>query len=82
MCLSCLSYVLFRTGQWRSAIQNARKVLANEDAHPATCASVAAMIGVLRGERRHGNARPAEALFQLRASNLVILEFFGSGYAM
>ena len=71
--------MLFRTGQWRSAIENARKVLANEDAHPATRASVAvvpAMIGVLRGERRHGNARLAEALFQLRASNLVITRIF------
>ena len=79
MCLSCLSYVLFRTGQWRSAIENARKVLATENASPAARASVAvvpAMIGVLRGERRHGNARLAEALFQLRANNLVILEFF------
>ncbi|MBV8278001.1 MAG: hypothetical protein JO170_22435, partial [Verrucomicrobia bacterium] len=79
MCLSCLSYVLFRTGQWRGAIENARKVLEREDAIPAAHASVAivpAMIGVLRGERRHGNARLAAALIQLRANNLVILEFF------
>jgi len=79
MCLSCLGYVLFRTGQWRSAIENARKVLANENAHSATrafMATVLAMISVLRGERRHGNARLAEALCQLRANNVVILEFF------
>ena len=33
------------------------------------------MIGVLRGERRHANARLAEALFRLRANNVVTLEF-------
>src|SRR5258708_29920041 len=33
------------------------------------------MIGVLRGERRHANARLAEALVQLRANNVVTLEF-------
>src|SRR4029077_4241027 len=59
-CLGCLSYVLFRTGQWRSAIENARKVLADKTVHPAArafAAAMPAMIGVLRGERRHGNAR-------------------------
>ncbi len=78
LCLGCLGYVLFRTGQWRSAIENARKVLINKDAHPtarATVAAVPAMIGVLRGERRQGNARLAEALFELRANNVVTLEF-------
>jgi hypothetical protein len=34
------------------------------------------MIGVLRGQRRHANARLAEALSQLRANNVVTLEFF------
>jgi tetratricopeptide (TPR) repeat protein len=79
LCLGCMSFVLFRTGQWRSAIENARKVLANEDAHPVArgfVAVVAAMIGVLRGERRRANARLTEALLQLRANNFLILEFF------
>jgi ATP/maltotriose-dependent transcriptional regulator MalT len=79
LCLGCLSYVLFRTGQWRSAIENARKVLVNEDADPvarALAAVVPAMIGVLRGERRRGNARLTDALFQLRANNFLMLEFF------
>jgi DNA-binding CsgD family transcriptional regulator len=34
-----------------------------------------AMIGVLRGERRHGNARLSDALLQLRANSVVVLEF-------
>jgi tetratricopeptide (TPR) repeat protein len=78
MCLGCLGYALFRTGQWRKAIENARKVLLDEDALPIARAAVAvvpAMIGVLRGERRHANARLAEALLQLRANNVVTLEF-------
>ena len=78
LCLGCLSFVLFRTGQWRSAIENARKVLVNEGADPvarALAAVVPAMIGVLRGERRRGNARLTDALFQLRANNFLILEF-------
>jgi tetratricopeptide (TPR) repeat protein len=34
MCLGCLGYALFRTGQWSKAIENARKVLVNKDALP------------------------------------------------
>jgi DNA-binding NarL/FixJ family response regulator len=78
-CLSCLGYVLFRTGQWRSAIESARKVVMNKGSSRVTRAFMAAlpaMIGVLRGERRRGNARLAEALFELRTNNVVILEFF------
>ena len=78
MCLGCLGYALFRTGQWKKAIENARKVLIDEDALPVARAAVAvvpAMIGVLRGERRHANARLADALLQLRANNVVTLEF-------
>jgi DNA-binding CsgD family transcriptional regulator/tetratricopeptide (TPR) repeat protein len=78
LCLGCLGYALFRTGQWRRAIENARKVLVNEDAFPVARAAVAvvpAMIGVLRGERRHASAHLAEALLQLRANNVVTLEF-------
>jgi DNA-binding CsgD family transcriptional regulator/tetratricopeptide (TPR) repeat protein len=78
-CLSCLGYVLFRTGQWRSAIEGAREVLMDKGASRVTrafMAALAAMIGVLRGERRRGNPRLAEALFELRTNNIVILEFF------
>jgi DNA-binding CsgD family transcriptional regulator/tetratricopeptide (TPR) repeat protein len=78
MCLGCLGYALFRTGQWRKAIKNARRVLTDEDALPIARAAVAvvpAMIGVLRGERRHANARLTDALSQLRANNVVTLEF-------
>src|SRR5258708_39181591 len=35
------------------------------------------MIGVLRGERRHANARLAEAFLEVRANNVVTLEFLG-----
>jgi tetratricopeptide (TPR) repeat protein len=65
LCLGCLGYALFRTGQWRKAIENARKVLVKEDTLPAARAAVAvvpAMIGVLRGERRRANTRLADAL--------------------
>jgi ATP/maltotriose-dependent transcriptional regulator MalT len=79
LCLACLSYALFRTGQWRSAIQNARKVSASEHtdaANRAFAAAVPALIGALRGERRRGNARLTEALVELRANNVLIMEFF------
>jgi DNA-binding CsgD family transcriptional regulator/tetratricopeptide (TPR) repeat protein len=78
MCIGCLGYVLFRAGQWKRAIENARKVLLNEDADPfarAFAGVVPAMIGVLRGERRRGYSRLTEALLQLRANNFLILEF-------
>jgi hypothetical protein len=50
------------------------RVLVNEDADPvarALAAVVPAMIGVRRGERRRGNARLTDALFQLRANNFL-----------
>src|SRR4029077_15892003 len=78
MCLGCLGYALFRSGQWRKAIENSRKVIADEEARPisrAAWAGVPAMIGVLRGERRHAKARLADALLQLRANSIVTLEF-------
>lgn len=78
MCLGCLGYALFRSGQWRKAIENSRKVIADEEARPIARAAVAvvpAMIGVLRGERRHAKARLADALLQLRANSIVTLEF-------
>jgi DNA-binding CsgD family transcriptional regulator/tetratricopeptide (TPR) repeat protein len=78
LCFGCLGYALFRTGQWRKAIENARKVLLNQDVLPLARAAVAvvpAMISALRGERRHADARLAEALLQLRANNLAPLEF-------
>jgi len=78
MCFGCLGYALFRSGQWRKAIENSRKVLSDEDARPIARAAVAvvpAMIGVLRGERRHAKARLADALWQLRANSIVTLEF-------
>src|SRR6202008_3457503 len=78
LCFGCLGYALFRSGQWRKAIENSRKVLSDEDARPIARAAVAvgpAMIGVLRGERRHAKARLADALWQLRANSIVTLEF-------
>ena len=78
MCLGCLGYALFRSGQWREAIENARKVLLDKDAHPIARAAVAvvpAMIGVLRGERPQAKARLADALLHLRSNNIVTLEF-------
>src|SRR5262249_11051035 len=78
MCLGCLWYALCRSGKGKKAIENAGKVLIDEAALPVARAAVAvvpAMISVLRGERRHANARLADALVELRANNVVTLEF-------
>jgi DNA-binding CsgD family transcriptional regulator/tetratricopeptide (TPR) repeat protein len=77
-CLTCLSYVFFRTGEWKRAIETARKVDADETAHPALKAGalgVRAMIAAFRGEQRQTVAQLREAAVGLRRYGILSLEF-------
>jgi DNA-binding CsgD family transcriptional regulator/tetratricopeptide (TPR) repeat protein len=77
VCLGCLSYACFRTGDWKEAVETAREVLADPDLHRALkgiACSVLGMVAAFRGER--SAARHLEAsLSHQRAEGMVGMEF-------
>jgi len=78
-CLSCLSYALFRTGQWAESLEIAREVLADAHAHPelrAVAASTRLLVQVFRGEHRQAAADLPDVLREVRRRGLVGMEFF------
>jgi DNA-binding CsgD family transcriptional regulator/tetratricopeptide (TPR) repeat protein len=77
-CLVCLSYVFFRTGDWKRALEMTRKVSADSEAHPALKAGaigVRALVASFRGEQRQTLSMLAEASLGLRRYGVLSLEF-------
>jgi DNA-binding CsgD family transcriptional regulator/tetratricopeptide (TPR) repeat protein len=77
-CLMCLSYVLFRTGEWKRAQDMARGVVREPDAHPglkSAAEGVLAMIAAFRGEQRGTLERLDETGRVLRRYGVLLLEF-------
>lgn len=79
VCMSCLAYVCFRTGEWKEALATARKVLSCEGTHPVLAAMSQAVIGwvaAFRGERRAALRHLESASQRLRIDGMAGLEFF------
>lgn len=79
VCMSCLAYVCFRTGEWKEALSTARKVLSNGGTHPALDAisqAVTGWIAAFRGERRTALKLLDTASQRLRIDGMAGLEFF------
>jgi len=79
VCMSCLAYVCFRTGDWKEALATARKVLSNKETHPALAAmsqAVTGWIAAFRGERRTAARLLEKATQRLRVDGMAGLEFF------
>lgn len=77
-CLMCLSYVLFRTGEWKRALDMARGVVREPDTHPGLksgAEGVLAMIAAFRGEQRGTLERLDETGRVLRRYGVLLLEF-------
>jgi len=77
-CLACLSYVFFRTGEWKRALATTRDVMADPDTHPALKAGalgVQSMIAAFRGENRQALAGLEEARAGMRRHGVLALEF-------
>jgi ATP/maltotriose-dependent transcriptional regulator MalT len=77
-CLTCLSYVFFRTGDWKRALATTRDVLADDTTHPALKAGatgVQSMIAAFRGENRQALTGLEEARTGLRRFGVLSLEF-------
>lgn len=77
VCMSCLSYACFRTGDWKDAVATAREVLSDPDLHrglKAIACSVLGMVAAFRGERSALRLLE-ESLHHQRAEGMVGMEF-------
>jgi DNA-binding CsgD family transcriptional regulator/tetratricopeptide (TPR) repeat protein len=77
-CLACLSYVFFRTGEWKRALSTTKDVMADPGTHPALKAGalgVQSMIAAFRGENRQALAGMEEARLGMRRYGVLVLEF-------
>jgi DNA-binding CsgD family transcriptional regulator len=77
-CLTCLSYVFFRTGEWKRALDTTRTLLKQSGAHPvmkAGAVGVRAMIAAFRGQHRQAAAKLEESRIALRRFGVLSLEF-------
>jgi len=79
MCHSCLSYALFRTGEWKAALESARTVLSDPGVHPALegiARCTLGLVAVFRGERKSAESELQKSLTLLRREGVIGLEFF------
>jgi DNA-binding CsgD family transcriptional regulator len=77
-CMVCLSYVFFRTGEWKRAQETIKDITRRPDSHPgcrAGAVGVQAMIAAFRGEQRQTLALLQEAGAGLRRYGVLLLEF-------
>ena len=78
VCMGCLSYACFRTGDWDEALETAREVLEVPDLHrglKAIALSIRGMVGTFRGERGPAFKALEESLRCLRAEGMAGMEF-------
>lgn len=78
VCMSCLSYACFRTGDWKEALETAREVLESPDLHRglrAIALAIKGMIATFRGERGPALKALEESLGYQRAEGMVGMEF-------
>jgi DNA-binding CsgD family transcriptional regulator/tetratricopeptide (TPR) repeat protein len=77
VCMSCMSYACFRTGEWKQAVGTAREVLSDPDLPrglKGIVSSVLGMVGAFRSDR--GAHRHLEQSLQdLRAEAMTGMEF-------
>lgn len=79
ICLGCLSYSLFRSGDWRRSEETARTVLADRSIPEASRQVAGSVLGLLHAHR--GETRPAlrlltHSLEQCRRIGLLLLDLF------
>ena len=78
VCMGCLSYACFRTGDWQEALETADEVLETPDLHRglrAIALAIKGMVGTFRGHRGPALRILEEALACQRAEGMVGMEF-------
>jgi len=79
VCMGCLAYACFRTGDWPDAIKSARTVTRNADEVPTLKAIGACVLGLVhafRGERAPAVRQLGMALNRFRIDGFAGMEFF------
>lgn len=77
ICLSCMSWVLFRTGDWKRCLEVCKEVIGNEEKNPGPAAvayGVAGLIRAYRGEARQARRYFEKSLPQIRRNAHVVME--------
>jgi ATP/maltotriose-dependent transcriptional regulator MalT len=77
VCLGCMSFVFFQTGEWKRALETSREVIDSPESPPGSVAAAFAamgLIGALRGESRQGRRHLQEALSRARRHEIAALE--------
>ncbi|HSP41860.1 MAG TPA: helix-turn-helix transcriptional regulator, partial [Luteolibacter sp.] len=77
VCMSCMSYACFRTGDWKEALGTAREVLTDPELPgglKGMVCSVLGMVGSFRGDRG-AQRHLEESLRHLRAESMTGMEF-------
>lgn len=68
LCLGCMSYILFRTGDWKQCLDICREILADKKTEAGGKAIAGAMAGIIRSYR--GETRPARKHLQTAFSQM------------
>jgi ATP/maltotriose-dependent transcriptional regulator MalT len=81
MCMSCMSWVLYRTGEWKNANDMCRAVLA-ADSSPvgsrSTAAGVIGLIRIHRGEIKQARRNLVESIEKARRDEILAIEMIST----
>lgn len=77
LCLSCMTYVLFRTGDWKQALQVSREVINDKSAAPGSKGVALCVMGLInyyRGETRKARKQLLDAYEIARKERVAAME--------
>lgn len=77
VCLSCMSYVLFMSGDWKQALNVCKEVIHSSDAPAGSKITAEGVLGLVygyRGETRHARRHLKKSLAEARKNNVVLME--------
>ena len=75
VCLSCMSYVLFMSGDWKQALNVCKEVIHSSDAPAGSKITAEGVLGLVygyRGETRHARRHLKKSLAEARKNNVVL----------
>ena len=81
LCMSCMSWVLYRTGEWKNANEMCRAVLASKSSpvgSRATASSVLGLIRVHRGEIKQARRNLNESIELARRHDILAVELIST----
>lgn len=80
VCLSCMSYVLFMTGDWKRTVEVCSEVLASKASPPGSRVTAEGVLGIVRayrGEFRMARKNLADCITSARRLNIAAMHMTG-----